>query len=171
MVKIIKNQGFSDDREKTIYKNYLFAINDYFEDKNGVVLVLDYGDTVFSAIDDIDKDIDIIGIVCKDLKDVINLHNVKFEIFPNLKICNIFGKSIGIDNNTFNNCSNIEILNLSTPIDYPFDKDNSSSLYTLTNLKRLDISGFGAPLVKEGLEIFIEECINKNKNFKYNFYV
>ena len=163
--------------ENIHYFTFFGRYQDYYP---GTIILLEKGEKVSSLIDKIDTNVEKLGITYYrerikkhdvNLEDEpIDLTNIKFEIFPNLKVIHIQWTSIGINNDTFNNCKNLEILNLSTPLDYPFNKDNCSSLYTLTNLKILNIGGFGAPKVGEGFYKFAKEgCANKE--FEYNFFI
>lgn len=168
-----------DNDENIHYCTFFPRDTGYFP---GTIILLEKGEKLSSIIDKIDTNIEKLGLTyyrsCDFRKprnvsienDPIDLTDVKFENFPNLKVCDIQWSSIGINNDTFNNCKNLEILNLSTPLDYPFDKDNCSSLYTLTNLKILNISGYGAPMVGEGFYNFATTGY-ANKEFEYNFVV
>ncbi len=172
------NMNDVDKNDNILNALFFFRYKDYYP---GTIIYLDKGEKVSSVIDMIDLNVEKLGIryyqmgdyrtrTVNLLDDPIDLTNVKFERFPNLKVLDIQWTSIGINNDTLNNCKNLESLNLATPLDYPFDENNCSSLYTLTNLKRLDISGWGGPKVGEGFYKFAKEG-HDNKKFEYNYFV
>ncbi len=167
------------DKNDNMLNGLFFSrYKDYYP---GTIIYLDKGEKVSSVIDMVDQNVEKLGIryyqmgdytkrTVDLLNDPIDLTDVKFERFPNLKVLDIQWTSIGINNDTLNNCKNLESLNLATPLDYPFDENNCSSLYTLTNLKRLDISGWGQPKVGEGFYKFAKEGY-RDKKFEYNYFV
>lgn len=153
------------------------ASNGFYEYDPGTIIFLEHNEKLSSVIDKIDIDVKKLGITfySKNMNPAIqpiDLSDVEFSKFKKLRELVIRWSSIGINNKTFDNCNQIEYLYLGTLMDYPFDKNNCSSLYTMTNLKSLYINGYGTTKLNDGFNEFIDYYKNLKKNdFEYKFYV
>jgi hypothetical protein len=159
--------------------------NTFFKDFNinnsepGTVVLLDKGELLSSVIELIDVNVENLGITIhretfspranpEEYK--IDINNVKFDRFSKLKMLCFQWSYIGMNNETLNNCKNIEYLYLATPFDYPFDENNCSSLYTMTKLRKIVVSGWGLPRVGDGFIKYVNEKQNCDKEFQYSYY-
>ncbi len=176
MVKIL---NLPADGIYSIY-NSLFKNYNINENEPYTVILLDKDEMLSSVIEQIDINVKNLGITIhaetfsqypNPDKDQIDINNVKFDRFLNLKTLMFQWAFIGMNNETLNNCKNIEFLHLASPFDYPFDKNNGSSLYTMTNLKKIFLCGWGIPKIGEGFINFVNEKKKYDKEFEYSYII
>ena len=171
-----------DKNPQNIYCNQFFRETSRTDSK-GIIILLKKDEKLSDFIDQIDVNVEKIGISMErednDINDIrddsgniieLDLSNVEFSRFPNLKSLEIRWRYFGINNKSLANCKKLETLFIGTPTDNAFETD-ASAFYELDNLKILSVNGWGLAYLGKKFKEFIEnEIMNRNRKIMYNFF-
>lgn len=143
-------------------------------DTKGIIILLKKDEKLSDFIDQIDINVEKLGISFERGNEPLNgditpldLSNVDFSRFPNLKSLEIRWRHFGINNKSLSNCKKLELLFFGSPIDDAFETD-ASAFYTLDNLKVLSRNGWGIAYLGKKFEEFIK-TERENRKIMYNF--
>lgn len=145
----------------------------------GVIVYLENDDEkVADVLDQVDVNVERLGIGYWDSRIVhlekvqMDLTGVAFGRFPKLKTLALRWAITGINNQTFDGCTELESMYMGSPMDSPFSTaEESTSLYGMTKLKTLAISGYGWPKMGAAFHSFVENKQNMDKDFSFSTFV